>query len=78
MPKPIVLIVVEGGIVQNVVSECAVQVAVVDYDKHSDEPVLFHSTYPVERMTRKKIFGEFRAIRKEAMEKNRQEEVSSK
>jgi hypothetical protein len=44
-----ILIVIEGGIVQNVISDNPdVLVAIIDYDKHSDDPVLVRVSTPDE------------------------------
>lgn len=40
MKKTKVLIIVEGGIVQSVHADSDLEYVVVDYDKHSDDPVL--------------------------------------
>lgn len=40
MKKVKILITVEGGVVQNICTNCEAEIVVIDYDRKGDEPVI--------------------------------------
>jgi len=52
MSKPKVIITLDGGVFVDLCSNTDVEYVVIDYDKHSDEPVIIHGPHKQDHLFR--------------------------